>query len=290
MAGSLLRGWLGAQQYTQQQEELAEEKKREKLEETLSQLNLKRLGRQIDREAMEWERSEAERNKEKLWEEVGLPLKLAEMGLNVRELGTARGLPPEVTKVLEDMVYQANLPEGRRVEYPSTVVEPLFELPRSFTMRYEGIGGKGGRAGRLNEREWILQKTARPFSSYDPSSDEDWADLQRLSEKGYFGNPEIDRIEHVGRKPSATTYLNEAQKLENLLDPTGKYDELIEFYRDTAAMMRKKQRVTGKEEETKESILTAFQNAGIKRINTEVLQTDYPHLTEEDIDWIISEL
>jgi len=58
MPGSLLRGWLGAQRHEQEQEELAEEKKRRKLEETLSQLNLKRLGREIDKEATEWERQQ----------------------------------------------------------------------------------------------------------------------------------------------------------------------------------------------------------------------------------------
>lgn len=58
MPGSLLEGYLQAQRHEQEQEELAEEKKRKKLEEALSKLNLKRLGRQIDKEATEWEREQ----------------------------------------------------------------------------------------------------------------------------------------------------------------------------------------------------------------------------------------
>lgn len=61
MPGSLLRGYLQAQQYTQQEEELAEEKKRKKLEEALNQLNLQRGRRTIEREAEEWQYQERKR-------------------------------------------------------------------------------------------------------------------------------------------------------------------------------------------------------------------------------------
>lgn len=54
MPGSLLEGYLGAQQHEQQQEELAEEKKRKKLEEALNQLKLKEFGRQMDRDVEEF--------------------------------------------------------------------------------------------------------------------------------------------------------------------------------------------------------------------------------------------
>lgn len=61
MPGSLLRGYLQAQQYTQQQEELTEEKKREKLQEALNQLDLQRGRRTIERESKEWEYQERKR-------------------------------------------------------------------------------------------------------------------------------------------------------------------------------------------------------------------------------------
>lgn len=58
MPGAFLEGYLRAQRREQEQEELAEEKKRKKLEEALSKLNLKQLGRQIDKEATEWKRQQ----------------------------------------------------------------------------------------------------------------------------------------------------------------------------------------------------------------------------------------
>lgn len=45
-----------------------------------------------------------------------------------------------------------------------------------------------------------------------------------------------------------------------------------------------------KQVETKESILSGFKSAGIKRINAMGLKGDYPWLTEEDLNWIIGNL
>jgi len=54
MPGSLWTGYLQAEQRAQQEEELADEKKREKLEESLNQLRLSQLTREIKRTAEEW--------------------------------------------------------------------------------------------------------------------------------------------------------------------------------------------------------------------------------------------
>ena len=105
MPGSLLRGYLQAQQYTQEEEELAEEKKRRKLEEALNQLNLQRGRRTIEREAEEWKyqerkRAEIEEEKAKLTEEelkkylFGIPLPEIELptgGLKVGAVPWAKG-------------------------------------------------------------------------------------------------------------------------------------------------------------------------------------------------------
>lgn len=60
MPGSLLTGYLRAQQYEQQQEGLAEEKKREKLEEALNQLRMKQLGREMERNVEIFKRTQAQ--------------------------------------------------------------------------------------------------------------------------------------------------------------------------------------------------------------------------------------
>lgn len=54
MPETIYGGYLRAQQREQEEEELAEEKKRKKLEESLSQLELKRAGRQMDRDVEEF--------------------------------------------------------------------------------------------------------------------------------------------------------------------------------------------------------------------------------------------
>ena len=54
MPETIWGGYLRAQQQEQQQEELAEEKKRKKLEESLSQLQMKQTGRQMERDVEEF--------------------------------------------------------------------------------------------------------------------------------------------------------------------------------------------------------------------------------------------
>jgi len=125
MPGSLLTGYLRAQQQEQQQEELAEEKKMKKLEESLNQVRMKKLTREMDRDVERFSREQAQ------WELLDQAVARIRGGEGTELDRALMGLKgPEVTK-------------GKEPWWVGTEFEEPFKRKETYISPGKQAGGAG---------------------------------------------------------------------------------------------------------------------------------------------------
>lgn len=259
MPGSLLKGYLAAERRSQEQASLADEKKMQKLEESLNQLRLKGLTQTLARDAREWEIQDRVRQEK----EAALQ-RLGGLGFNVDLYQLGEKQPEDkfagVRKLYPDLNIEAltGLKELGGVEAVKKAAPGMFpeDLPGSLPATWKSAPTKHNDA----VQKWVGEWNKHIF---DPA-----VLAGGMSEKAFGG------LKTAGEK---TQYFNAwAKQIPQELRAEVRKDVGME----TSTAGRKGGG------ETKESILSAFKGAGIKKINAQALKSDYPWLTEEDLSWI----
>jgi len=272
MPGSLLEGYLRAQEFSQQEEELAEEKKRRKLEESLDQLRLKQLTRQMSRAAEEWKYQQRQRA------EIGQLME----GLSPEEKKSVLlGLKlPEIKKESEPEWVGTPWEEAyRRKEtyikpetdvsslLKATTKEHLLTLPKAEKKEIR-------KTAQQFIADWEEQEWYRPSEAPETIPDEV---LQKYAKEAYWNKwkksllPE-DRVE-VGKRLG---FYETAEPIEGIRLPTEG------FVPEEPTLTLPERPVEGKSEED-----DFIAQARGKKVNWDLVARDHP---DWDFDYIFEQL
>jgi len=251
MPGSLWTGYLQAEQRALQEEELADEKKREKLEESLNQLRQTQLTREIKRTAEEWKYQQRLRKE--------------------KEQAISR-LPPEIQDYVRLDLKLPSLPATKEKE-PWWLGTPYEEeYKRKETYIKPDISGKEITVPQIGTAlQTLYPKSEEYVEAGLPTTTADslWT--------GLISEP---------RTPEEAPFFAGKQKLADLLMglPGGVQAPQLPGLEEPRATEEGKPK-------NRMELLDLAKAQGVKKIKDRTgLKADLPWVTDEDIDWLESQL